>query len=291
MTTARTDDVALLRAANPVADPEAAVEPAVREATLDRVLASAADAPSLRRPLRPRRRTVRRAALVTGIAVAAIAALLVTGEQRSAPQRFAVLPALADELSSDGRILHVLERTVKIGPDGERRGGVHVEEGWTLLDDSNVFRFRIGTGKNAEQGAYDRHSSSDYDAKTNTIRIVRREVSGPPTRVEPPVSKMARDAASGKIPIVDRPVINGRRTLKIVDDGITWYIAEDAPVLVRRELLMRNGGVQRSDYVAFEILEATPANRKLLEIQAPRDARVVTVKPRPMPNIPRRSEP
>jgi hypothetical protein len=51
-----------------------------------------------------------------------------------------------------------------------------------------VFRYRIGAGENAEHGAWDRHSASGYDAKTNTIRIMRRELPDPPTRVEPPRS-------------------------------------------------------------------------------------------------------
>lgn len=238
------------------------------------ILAAPADA----RPA-PWRRvvTVRRGALATAVVVAAIAALLMTGEQRSAHQPFAVLPALADDLSAKGRILHVLKRTVQFGPDGQRRGAMHEEETWTLLDDSTVSRFRIGTSANAEQGATDHNGSSDYQAKTNTVTIVRNPSPDPPTPSQPPVERMARDAASGKIPIVGRPVIDGRPTLKIVDDDIAIYIAQDAPVLVRQELRMPGGVLQRTDFVTFEILPATVANRELLKIQAPADAHVVTV--------------
>jgi hypothetical protein len=275
----RTDDVALLRDANPVPDPDAAVEPALHQATLERVLATPVQAPRAHRVPWRRVVTVRRGALATGVAVAAIAALFVTGEQRSAHQPFAVLPALADELSAKGRILHVRERTVRLGRDGEHRGAVHEEETWTLLDDSTVQRFRIGTGANAEQGAMDHNGSSDYQPKTNTVTILRTPDPDPPTPTEPPVERMARAAASGKIPVVARPVIDGRPTLKIVDDDVAFYIAQDAPVLVRQELRMPGGSVQRTDFVTFEILPATTANRELLKIQAPADADVVTVDP------------
>jgi hypothetical protein len=80
-----------------------------------------------------------------------------------------------------------------------------------------------------------------------------------------------------KIVVVEaHGVISGRPTLKIeVRDG-AWYIAQDAPELVRRELRHPDGGIQRTDFVTFEILDATSANRKLLQIRAPRNARVVT---------------
>jgi hypothetical protein len=101
---------------------------------------------------------------------------------------------------------------------------------------------------------------------------------------------MAKDAASGKIPVTARHVINGRPTLKIeVPDG-AWNIAQDAPELVRRELRQPDGGIQRTDFVTFEVLDATPANRNLLRIQAPRNARTVTMTPlpnRPPASIPR----
>jgi len=277
-----------------VPDPEAAVDPAVRTETLERVLATAVAPPRPRRPLRPRPLTARRAALATGATVAAIGALLVAGERSSGPERFAVLPALADDLSREGRILHVLDRTVRLGSDGEPRGGVHEEESWELLDDVAIKRYRIGTGQDAEQMALDRRGYRDYDARSNTVRVVRQPTRGAPVPVEPPAGQMARDAASGKIPVAARPVVNGRRTLKIeVDDG-AWYIAQDAPELVRHELRLPGGGIQRTDYVAFEVLHATPANRKLLQIQAPPNARVVPFKPppyRPQASVPRPSAP
>jgi hypothetical protein len=280
MTSRGIDDVGLLRAANPVPDPAAAVDPAVRTDTLERVLATTVSAPRRRlgvvRPL-----VVRRAALATGFTVAAVGGLLVAGEQRSAPQRFAVLPALADELSGHGRILHVLERTVQLAPDGTPRGAVHAEESWTLLDDATVSRFRIGTGRDAEQGATDRRGTSDYDPESNTVTVVRRPGRGARVAIEPPVVRMAQDAASGRIPVAARPVINGRPTLQIdVQDG-AWYIAQDAPELVRRELRRPDGGIQRTDFATFEVLDASPANRRLLRVQAPRNARTVTVTPSP----------
>jgi hypothetical protein len=281
MTSSRIDAGGLLQAANPVPDPEAAVDPAVRGETLERVLATAVRAPRRRRLGRGRPAAVRRAALATGLTVAAVGGLLVAGEQPSAPQRFAVLPALADELSGHGRILHVLERTVQLAPDGTPRGGVHEEESWTLLDDATVSRFRIGTGRDAEQGATDHRGSIDYEPASNTVTVVRRPSEGAGVAVEPPAVQMARDAAAGRLPVAARPVIDGRPTLKIeVDDG-AWYIARDAPELVRRELRLPDGGIQRTDFVAFEVLDATPENRKLLQIQAPSDARRVTVTPPP----------
>jgi hypothetical protein len=285
MTSSRIDAAGLLAAANPVPDPEAAVDPAVRGETLERVLATAVSAPRRRRLGPGRPAAVRRAALATGLTVAAVGGLLVAGEQPSAPQRFAVLPALADELSGHGRILHVLERTVQLAPDGTPRGGVHEEESWTLLDDATVSRFRIGTGRHAEQGATDRRGSIDYEPASNIVTVVRRPSEEPSegagVAVEPPVVQMARDAAAGRLPVAARPVIDGRPTLKIeVDDG-AWYIAQDAPELVRRELRRADGGIQRTDFVAFEVLDATPENRKLLQIQAPSDARRVTVTPPP----------
>lgn len=152
-------------------------------------------------------------ALATCLTAAAVGALLLAGEQRSAPQRFAVLPALADELSGHGRILHLLERTLQLAPDGTARGDVHEEESWTLLDDVMVSRFRIGTGPDAEQGAADHDSSSDYDPKSNTITVVRRASRGGSRAPEPPVVQMARDAASGTIPVtaLDRSSTAGRR--------------------------------------------------------------------------------
>ncbi|WP_028060214.1 hypothetical protein [Candidatus Solirubrobacter pratensis] len=65
------------------------------------------------------------------------------------------------------------------------------------------------------------------------------------------------------------------------DVHVRWYIAQDAPEMVRRELRRPDGGLQRTDFVIFKVLDATPANRKLLQIQAPSDARAVTVTPPP----------
>lgn len=211
----------------------------------------------------------------------AVGTLLIAGEQRSAPQRFAVLSALADEVSGQGRILHVLERTIQLTPDGNPRGDVHEEESWTLLGDATVSRFRIGTGRDAEQGAADHRGSSDYDPRSNAVTVVRQPGEGAKMAAELPVVRMARDAGNGKLRVAARPVIDGRRTLKIeVDDG-AWYIAQDAPELVRRELRLPGGGIQRTDFLTFEVLDATPANRELLRIQAPPNARVETVTPRP----------
>jgi len=277
----RPDNLTVLRAANPVPDPEAVVDPAVRTATLERVLARTVASPRRRRAVPPRRVAVRRGTIATGVTVAAVGTLLIAGEQRSAPQRFAVLSALADEVSGQGRILHVLERTIQLTPDGNPRGDVHEEESWTLLGDATVSRFRIGTGRDAEQGAADHRGSSDYDPRSNAVTVVRQPGEGAKMAAELPVVRMARDAGNGKLRVAARPVIDGRRTLKIeVDDG-AWYIAQDAPELVRRELRLPGGGIQRTDFLTFEVLDATPANRELLRIQAPPNARVETVTPRP----------
>jgi hypothetical protein len=278
MTSARIDGVHLLHEANPVPDPEAVVDPAVRRATLERVLATTVS--TRRRRWLPSPVVVRRLAVAAGVTAVALAALLVAGEQRSAPQRFAVLPALADELSGQGRILHVVERTVRLKRDGNPTGRVRVEESWTLLDDAMVSRFRLGTGPAAEQGATDRRGSSDYDPESNTVTIVRHPSDGQAVAVEPPVVRMARDAAAGRIPATAGPIIDDRPTLKIERGNGTWYIAQDAPELVRRDVRLPDGAVQRTDIVTFEVLDSTPANRRLLQIQAPSDARVQTVTPR-----------
>ncbi|HEV2999434.1 MAG TPA: hypothetical protein VGW75_01750, partial [Solirubrobacteraceae bacterium] len=265
MTTTRTDDpMALLRRADPVPHPDAAVDPAVRAATLERVLL-AAPAGAPRRP----RTLARRVALAGAVAVAASAGLLVAGEQRSAPQPVAVLPALAGELATPGGILHVVDRTVELGPDGEPRGPAHVVEGWMLLDDARVFRFRIGSGADAEDEASDAGTTTSYDPASNTVTTVRRREETRPVPVEPPVVELARRAAAGEIPIVARPVVRGRRTIQLEADGITWYVAEDAPELVRREWRLPDGPVQRTDFLTFEVLEATAENRALLRVQAP----------------------
>jgi hypothetical protein len=268
----RDDYEVLVAAANPVPDPEAAVDPARRDELLEQLLRTPLEA----RPRRRRRVPVRAVALAAFATAAAVIALLIAGERDSAPERFAVLPALAKQLTSEGRILHVRDRTVQVDAQGQRRRNSleHVEENWTLLDDARVFRARIGEGTGAEELAADARTQSDYDPERNVVTIRRQDAGGSPIRVQPPVIRMARDAAAGRIPVVDRPVIDGRRTLKIQDGDVAWYIAEDAPVLIRQELRTPTG-VQRSDFEVFEILPATSENRPMLEIHPPADARIV----------------
>jgi hypothetical protein len=262
--------VALL---NPVPDPEAAVDPGRRETLLREILS--APAPAARRS-RPRVLRLALAAATLAVATAiASAILLAGGENPVAPQRFAVLTALAEELQAPDRILHTRERATVVG----RRGPVHVEETWTLLEDARYSRFRIGTGDSYEEGAMTPTSSSDYERSTNTLTIAEYgSGGGGPTAVgELPVVRLARAAAEGRVPVEGRVEIGGRSALKIRDGDGIWYVAEDAPVLLRRDLEMPGGRVQRSDFTAFEILPATAENRRLLAIDPPPGAKVERV--------------
>jgi hypothetical protein len=282
--TGRHDVDVLISQLNPVPEPENVVDP-------DRQVALLRDI--VMKPLpreRRRRRTVRRLA-VAGTTLALVtalgsAALLAGGERPGAPQRFAVLTALAGELNESGRILHTVERRTVVGSNR----AVHEEEKWTLLDDMRYQRFRIGTGRAYEEGAMTPTSSSDYQRRTNTLTVVRygsRRTDGGPISVERlPVERLARAAAEGRIPVDARVEIDGHRALRIRDGRSVWYVAEDAPMLLRQELELPNGPVQRTDFATFEILPATPENRRLLAIQPPADAERKTVRAPETPRVP-----
>jgi hypothetical protein len=268
--------VALL---NPVPDPEAVVDPGRRDALLREILT--APAPAARRS-RPRVLRLALAAATLAVATAVASALLLAGgENPVAPQRFAVLAALAEELQAPDRILHTRERTTVLG----RPGAANVEETWTLLEDARYSRFRIGTGRSYEEGAMTPTGSSDYQPSTNTLTIVDYgSGGGGPTAVgELPVERLARAAAEGRVPVEGRVEIRGRAALKIRDGDAFWYVAADAPVLLRRDLEMPDGRVQRSDFTAFEILPATAENRQLLAIDPPPGAKVERVEAPPPP--------
>jgi hypothetical protein len=281
--TGRHDVDVLLAELNPVPDPENAVDPDRRVALLQAIVMK--PLPRARR----RRRTARRLA-VPGATLAlttavATAALLAGGEKSGAPGRFAVLTALAGALNEPGRILHTFEQTTVVGSNRP----VHEEETWTLLDDMRYKRFRIGTAQTYEEGAMTPTSSSDYQRRTNTVTVVRygsqRAERGPiPVQVLP-VERLARAAADGRIPVQARVEIDGRRALKIRDGTSVWYVAEDAPVLLRLELELPNHRVQRTDLVTFEILPATAENRRLLAIQAPADAERKIVRASEVPHV------
>jgi hypothetical protein len=267
--TGRQNIDALIAQVNPVPEPENAVDPD-RQVTLLRDIVML---PLPRGRRRPTARQVAAAGATLALATAvASAALLAGGEQPGAPQRFAVLTALAGELNQPGRILHALEQTTVVGSNR----AVREEETWTLLDDKRYQRFRIGTGRTFEEGAMTPTSSSGYQRRTNTVTVVRygslRAETGSILAPLLPVERFARAAAAGRIPVQARVRIDGRRALKIRDGGSVWYVAEDAPVLLRQELELPNGRVQRTDFVRFEILPATPENQRLLALQAPADA-------------------
>jgi hypothetical protein len=80
-----------------------------------------------------------------------------------------------------------------------------------------------------------------------------------------------------------RVEIRGRPALKLRNRDGVWYVAQDAPALLRHERELPSGRVVRSDFLAFEILPATPENRRLLEIQAPADAERETVEAPELP--------
>jgi hypothetical protein len=266
---------ALLAQLNPFPEPEAAVDRDRRAALLRDILTMPVPPPARRR-----RPVVRRLAVTVAAVAAATAAvsalLLAGGEQTGAPPRFAVLTALAQDLDEPGRILHTLERS-----------GDHEEESWTLLDDPRYERFRIRTGSGYEEVAITPTTSSDYQRRTNTVTVVRYgpehagDGSGPVGEL--PVEQLARDVAAGRIRVEERVEIRGRWALKVRTNDDIWYIAEDAPVLLRRERELPNGRIVRADFVAFEILPATPENRRLLQLQAPADAKRRTVQAPEMP--------
>jgi hypothetical protein len=282
----RHDVDALIARLNQVTDPESAVEPDRRAALLRDILTTPA-------PLRRRRPTVRRLA-VAGATLAAATAiasaiLLAGGERPGAPQRFAVVSALADELRTPGRILHTLERTTTIGADGRAEGAAHEEESWTLLDDMRYERFRIGSGSAYEEGAMTPTTSSDYQRRTNTFTVVRygpaHAEGGPITVDELPVDRLAQAAADGRVPVEAHVEIDARRALRIRNGDGVWYIAQDAPVLLRHERTLPDGRIQRSDFAVFEILPATAENRRLLAIRPPADAERETVRARAPSNL------
>lgn len=124
-------------------------------------------------------------------------------------------------------------------------------------------------------------TSSDYQRSTNTVAIVEygpeHRGDGPSTVDEVPVARLARAAAEGRVPVEGRVEIRGRVALKIRDGHGVWYVAEDTPVLLRRDLERPDDRIQRTDFTAFEILPATAENRRLLEIDPPPGAKVETV--------------
>jgi hypothetical protein len=267
---------ALIALLNPAPEPETEVDHDRRDALLRDILTT--PPPRVRR--RPAVRRLAVAGATLALATAGASAALLAGGERSG--EFAVLTALANELNEPGRILHTLERATVVGS----RGDVHEEETWTLLDDLRYQRFRIGTGRAYEEGAMTPTSSSGYERRTNTLTVARHPAAGDPMPAgELPVERLARAAAEGRVPVEARVAIEGRRALKIRNHDGVWYIAEDAPVVLRHELRRPDRRIQRTDFAAFEILPASPENRKLLTIDPPAGAERRTVRaPAPPPS-------
>lgn len=254
---------ALIAQLNPVPEPASEVDDDRRVTLLREILTT----PAPRERHRPTVRRLAVAAATLALATVGASAALLAGGERTG--EFAVLTALADELSEPGRILHTLERTTVVGSGGD----VHEEETWTLLDDMRYQRFRIGTGRAYEESARAPGSSIDYQRRTNTVYVARYPEQGSPLPVDDlPVQRLARAAAEGEVAVEARVEVRGRRALKIREGGSAWYIAEDAPVLLRYELKRADKRIQRTEFVAFEILPATPDNRRLLEVDPPAGA-------------------
>jgi hypothetical protein len=259
------------------ADPAAGLEP-YDEAELRRRIAAITAAlepqPRRRRPA-PRRPTRRmaRLALVAGAAAcatAAVLALLPAGQSRRLP---GPVEALAAQLTRPGAIVHFVSDARLM----------HVEA-WIALDGSASRELSsLGPGADVMESVVHDGRAAAYSQRDNRlIRYGRVKGRGASGLCWPClVVNLRRSVRHGVLRPAGETVVDGRPADILRLSGrlpTRLYVARVGGALLRIELDTERGTI-REDFRTFEVLDGTPAHRRLLEMAPHPGARVVD-KPR-----------
>jgi hypothetical protein len=273
-----------LRDANPLPDPR--VDPERAATLLERVLVETPDPRSPAR--RPRRRAPRRIAGSVPVAAAAAVLLLLWGGQPSGPDRLAVLRAFAQPFHGDDRILHV--RTVLPGGPADRPQRV---ESWVRLAEPRDARIADGSGPGhlEEATAVDPASGAvrrtAYWPARNRAWIARHPWLRTTQWVGTELAKTIASVRDASLSEAEDATVRGRPAIRVRVGHQILFIARDAPVLLRIDLLNRH--LQRVGIVSvltYELLPDTPANRRLLRVPVPAGVRWGPPPPEPVHDHP-----
>jgi hypothetical protein len=232
---------------------------------------------------RPRRRAVRRLALVLALALA-IGGIVLAGSYRGKGPD--VLDRAQAALNPDGRILHVVSRWVD--------DRVTFDELWSLPDGSLqhvVIRPALG-----EFGADCVDSASEtrcWNPQANVVDVYPHPPPEPVTRYGPAVQygaswpKGLRDAlASDNARVLGRASFCGKPAVAVLlavpgrpgppqyEESVSHTLFLDPETyLPVAERMPESGTIRYFD--TFEFLPDTPENRRAVELPAPADAKVV----------------
>jgi hypothetical protein len=261
----RDDLIDRLEAADPAAELEAYSETEV-QAQLQAIRSAQPRIP------RRRRRTTALALAATGLVAVALA-LLPADRQHRLP---GPVEALAAKLAVPGGILHTVSDS-----------GLFRTERWQALDGHASRELtRLGGGY-ALETVEDRHGTAVYSQRDDRLTRYARTDDGPRdggadcwTCLVLAFDEHVRDGTlrrSGEATIQGRAAIVVTVEPQLTDDEpARLYVAADDGTLLRIEMDTARARPIRQDFVGFEVLEDTAANRGLLEMTSHPGADVVT---------------
>jgi hypothetical protein len=166
-------------------------------------------------------------------------------------------------------IVHVKETGMQ--PDGTP---VSVEW-WQETNPPYAIRIIKGTSDQLHEGASDGTTNYLYDAGTNTIYQQQRSKS--PTLTDP-IETVRVELTNGTANVAGTVMIDGRSLYKIeLPNGVVGYFDQTNYRPVYLDNPQGNRSIVRTHVLAYEELQLTPENEKLLSLTAQHpDARVET---------------
>jgi len=211
---------------------------------------------------RPTRLMFGAAAVASATVAAAILSLLgTTGSGGPSSADAAILAHVARTMSPPANlIVHVKET-------GTLSQGTSVAvEWWQETNAPYALRLIKGPMGQEVEGAADGTTSSQFDAATNTV--YRHPDSSPPTLVDP-IESVRAALNAGTAQIAGTATISGRLLYKVeLPKGVVGYFDRTTYRPVYLDNPEGNGGVVRTQVVAYEELPLTPENERLLSITA-----------------------
>jgi hypothetical protein len=196
----------------------------------------------------------------------------------------AIEQAAAVLTQTDGGILHIVETTELVRPDGEQE--TMSTETWRLTSAPNDER-RIesrGPDLRFESGSVNGRPEY-YDPQTNTLHVLPDDVAAPP-EVAPGrfdlnarmVDNMRELLGSGDAHEAGHETVDGREAIRIESDVDTRTLLVDAETFEPIEWtgVADDGTLTTTRITTFDMLPATPDNLALLSVQGQHpDATVV----------------
>jgi hypothetical protein len=241
------------------ADPAAALAPATDEELRRRMDAITA-AP---RPRRPWPRLVLAAAAGACAIVAALALLPTQGS----PRVPGPVAALAAELTRPGAIVHYVSESQMVRI-----------EAWVAVDGSASRELsRLGPAGAVMETVVHGHRAAVYSQRDDRLTRIAHVARAPSSLCWPClVARLQRSERQGLLRPIGDAVVDGREVvvLRLAGSGSArLFVAKADGALVRIALDTRRGTL-RQDFSAFEVLDDTPAHRRLLEMSPHPDAHI-----------------